>query len=474
MSPPLATAVFAIGVLGLFFLDRDTNIRTSRALWIPVVWLLINGSRPVSVWLGMAPQVQTPNQYLDGSPVDRLVYLVLLIAGLIVLVGRGRRVLEVLRKNGPILMFFFYCLVSVLWSDYPDVAFKRWTKAVGDLVMVLIVLTDFEPKTAFKRFLARSAFVLIPASVLLIKYYPNLGRVYDQWTWTPMITGVTTGKNLLGMICLILGLGSVWCFLRAFRCGEDTRRAGPLLAHGVIIVMVLWLFWKANSVTSMSCFAMAGGLIAATSLPSLARKRSVAHVLVAAMVFMAFFALFLNSGGGLVEDLGRNATLTGRTAIWGVLVSIARHPFFGTGFESFWLGKRLEKIWSIFVNDPINEAHNGYLEVYLNLGWIGVTLLALLLVTGYRNVLAFFRRDPDAGRIRLAFFLVAIIYNFTEAGFRMMSATWIAFLVATTAVPEVATAENSPPLVIGPTNRFVKRESERLHLVGAGFRRGTF
>ena len=82
----------------------------------------------------------------------------------------------------------------------------------------------------------------------------------------------------------------------------------------------------------------------------------------------------------------------------------------------------------------INEAHNGYLETYLNLGWIGVALLVLLVVSGYGDIVRSLRSDSDA-RIRLAFFVVAVIYNFTEAAFRSTCSIWFVFLLATTAVP---------------------------------------
>ena len=109
--------------------------------------------------------------------------------------------------------------------------------------------------------------------------------------------------------------------------------------------------------------------------------------------------------------------------------------FVGAGFESFWLGPRLERLWSVFHWKP-NEAHNGYFEVLLNLGAIGLLLLLILLITGYRNAMTWYRRDPEAGRLRLAFILVGVIYSFTEAGFRLMSPVWIFFLLATMAVPE--------------------------------------
>ena len=166
------------------------------------------------------------------------------------------------------------------------------------------------------------------------------------------------------------------------------------------------------------------------------RRMWVVHLLVAAVVCLAVFALFLDAGGGLVASLGRDPTLTGRTAIWNAVLAMSANPLVGTGFESFWMGDRLDKAQKL-IGPGVQEAHNGYLELYLNLGWIGIGLLSVLIVTGYRNVIATLRRDPHTGRLRLAFFVAAITYSFTEAGFRMMSLTWIAFLLAIIAVPKL-------------------------------------
>lgn len=163
------------------------------------------------------------------------------------------------------------------------------------------------------------------------------------------------------------------------------------------------------------------------------------HLLVLAMVLASFSTLFLNIGGGALEAMGRDSSLTGRTDVWKVVLNEAGNPVVGTGFESFWLGPRLQRIWTIRDGwyQGVNEAHDGYLEVYLNLGWIGVILLATILVAGYRSVIARFRRDPDTGRLGLAYFVVIVIYNFTEAGFRMLSVTWLAFLLAAVVTPMV-------------------------------------
>src|ERR1700681_734636 len=140
MSFLLATIVCTVGILGLFYLNRDHSLRTSWALWLPVSWLWIVGSRPVSGWLGVQSEPGI-NQQLDGSPTDALVFLVILVAGTVVLFRRRTRTAAFLRASLPVLVYFIYCLVSISWAPYPAVAFKRWIKDIGDLVMVLVIVT---------------------------------------------------------------------------------------------------------------------------------------------------------------------------------------------------------------------------------------------------------------------------------------------------------------------------------------------
>ncbi len=437
MPAQLATLAFAIGIAGLFALDRDRKGRTSRALWIPVIWLTIAGSRMASQWMAAIGSGHTTkysaDQIRDGNPFDRTFLTGLLLIGVVVLISRGRKVTTLLRANGALILFFVYCGVSTLWSDYSDVSFKRWIKALGDLTMVLIVLTDLDPSAAVKQLLARVGFVLLPASILLSKYYTALGRGFGEGG-EALYTGVTTSKNELGGICLLFGLGAVWRLCRYFRGEANREGTGSLIANCVLLLMVLWIFAKAQTMTALACFLMAGTILAVTCFPRLYRKRLLVHGLVAAMLLVSLSALFLGVGSGLLTTMGKDATLTGRTAVWDLVLSLTANPLIGTGFESFWLGPRLDKIWSVYWWQP-NEAHNGYIEVFLNLGWIGVGLLGVLMVKGYRTVISGLRRDPDSTGIRLAFFLVAVAYNFTESAVRIMHPVWIIFLLATITVP---------------------------------------
>jgi exopolysaccharide production protein ExoQ len=438
MSPQIATIICSFFILGLFMLDRDPRARTSKALWIPTIWISIAASRFVSQWTVMIGHPPDTQQQIEGNPLDRAILTGLLLLAVIILLCRQRRVFAILRRNWPILLFFLYCAVSTLWSAYPDVAFRRWFKAVGDLVMVLIVLTDRDRYAAIKKILAWMGFLLIPLSILLIEYYPSIGQQYSPEDVMTSITGVTMNKNTLGCLCLIVGIASVWRLVNLAR--ENSHRMRHCLAHGAILSMVVWLLIMAKSATSTASFLLGSGLIVLVSLPG-RRRHARASLLVAGIACVALLIIVIpDAYASVVHVLGRNTTLTDRTELWSVLLAMHTNPWIGTGYESFWIGNHLEKLWSVFLWDP-NEAHNGYLEVYLNLGWAGLTLLALLLATGYRNVVTALRRRPEVGSLQLAFFVVALAYNVTEAAFRMFVPLWIFLLWATTALPESRPAE---------------------------------
>jgi exopolysaccharide production protein ExoQ len=442
MNPSVASLVYACGIAGLFYLNRDSSVRTSKALWLPVIYIWVIASRPVSVWLGISPPAGT-NVQLDGSPFDRALFLVLQIAALYVLVSRGHRILKFLNANWPILAYFSFCLVSVLWSEYPGVSLKRWIKATGDVAMILIVITDEQPVAALRRLFSRTGFILIPISVLLNKYYPSLSRGYDPWSGFQSLSGVTLNKNMLGAIVFVLSLGAVWRVLALLRSEETpSHRNRRLLAQSTLLLFSIYLLKTTNSNTSTACFVLGAGVLWATSLRFIRRQAGALHLLVLALLVTAGLTMALG-GGAVLHGLGRDTTLTGRTGIWADVIPMVPNPLVGAGFESFWLSPRVnERLEKLMPGLPINEAHNGYIEAYLELGWVGVVLISIILIDGYRRSVKAFRREPALGGLFIAFILTAAVYSITEAGFRAVGVIWILLLLSVMEASIIAAGVN--------------------------------
>jgi exopolysaccharide production protein ExoQ len=435
MASEIAAFVCVIGILGLLWLDRSQRPRSSIALWVPVAWLLIGGSRNVGEWLHMGGPENWNDRYVEGNPVDFAVLSALLALAGLALIRRRQQVGDLLRANLPIVLFFTYCGISILWSDYPFVAFKRWNRAIGDLLMALVILTEEDWVEALKNVFARVIFLLVPLSILLIRYFPELGRWYSKYEGRVFLTGVSTDKNGLGMLCLVFGLGSAWCFISIFRDDDEPNRKRRLFAHGVVLAMVVSLMAQIDSATAGACLVVGTCFLLLSFKEGIERKTWLLGALVLMAITAPLYALFMDQGGELVGALGRDPTLTGRTEVWNLIVKYNPNSVIGAGFESFWLGDRLDSILQVLPG--LNQAHDGYIEIYLNLGWIGVTLLAAIIVTGFRKIMAAVGRAPHLGLLLLAYFVVALVYNVTEASFKMMSPLWVTFLIAVLAADMV-------------------------------------
>jgi len=445
MPPQIATLLFAVGIAGLFWLDRDDRVRVSNALWLPVIWLSINGSRSPSVWLGTgAPAAEIPGQIPATSLLDQLCAATLIVSGAIVLIRRRKDVRRLLKASWPIAFYYLYCLFSLLWSDFPGWGFKRWVRGLGDLIMVLIVATDTLPTDALKKLLSRVGFVLLPASVLLIKYYPDLGQSWDPWGTGQSYTGVTTNKNILGNLVFLLTLGALWQVLDLVRDRRAPNRTRRQVAQCTLLAFGVLLLFTAHSATSGACFVFGAGLMLATSLPRIRRRPAAVHALVIAIILSGCLIELLGGRAAITGALGRQSDLTGRTEIWSIVIPMVPSWFGGAGFETFWVGPRVAKIFSTVGGwSMTNEAHNGYIETYLNLGGFGLACIALILVHGYRKAVGTFRSDSALGALLMAYVITAVAYNISEAGFRILSVEWFFLLLSVTVASWATSAPKS-------------------------------
>jgi O-antigen ligase len=426
LQPPVAL-VFTLGFV-LFLFRRDIRERpdVSGAIWIPLTWVVLIGSRSAVQWLNALGFMKVGSGE-EGNPLDALIYFALILAGIGVLNQRQVSLSQVLRNNAWLMAFLAYCFVAIVWSDYPFVSFKRWIKILGHPIMVLILFTELDPKEAFVRLMKRSAYILVPFSILAIKYYPEIGRKYDEWSGVPINCGIAQGKNQLGAICMLLGLFFFWFLLQTWRAPKSKGRRHELYLIGGFLFMIEWLFSKAHSATSTL------SLLIAIAVILLLGRRWVNKKLIGIYVILAVAALGVAElafgiFGRVVDLTGHEATLIGRGELWRELLGLHTNPIFGVGFESFWLGDRLVLLHEGRPWQP-NEAHNGYLEIYLDLGLVGVLMLVGVIIATFRKVRLELSRNFEWGRFRLGFLVAVVFYNWTEASFRGLSLLFFAFYI---------------------------------------------
>jgi len=421
-------------MLGLVFLvalayrGRTRVEGVSSALWVSWIWVMLILSRSPVAWFAAARTDNLVSQYTESTPLEAALFATLIAAALYFLNRRATRVLYFLRSNAPLLCYLLYCALSLLWSDHPGAAARRIVKGFGGIAIVLLMLTEKNAAAAFERVLTRAAYILLPLSAILILFFPRLGTFYDVTAKITYYVGVTTQKNELGQCSMICGISLLWAFLNAWHDRGDRHRIHRLVLNGVMYILAFVLILVCDSMTSFSCLA-----IASTVMLWIRRKGRTPslHGVVAGMIALAAFASFLDSSGTLLGLLGRNATLTGRTEIWRAVLAQHTNPFIGCGFESFWMSPRIESVWQMIGYTGIAEAHDGYLEIYINIGLVGIGLLAIMLGSGYRNAVMSYIANPPLGQLKIALFTAGLIYNLSEAGFRAMSPTWMVLVFAT-------------------------------------------
>ena len=436
MPPQIALILCIVFILYLFKMDSKRKSHVSRALWIPTVWMMIIGSRLISQWLNLGAVLSAQETYMDGNPVDRTVFSVLIAIGLFTLSKREIYWSQVLKSNAWFFLLFLYFGISILWSDFPSVIFRKWIKAIGYPIMVLVVLTDPDPVEAVRKLFKRCAYVLIPLSILFIKFYPCIGRSYQPWSGEVSYSGVTLNKNLLGVSCLVYGTFFLWNLITMWRNKDISVDRKEVFINILFLSMISWLLIEANSATSFMALIIASCILIGLAI----LKENVKYIRVYIFSVVSIFVIFQLSFDIvpiLISTLGRDITLTGRVDLWKDLTDMVINPLIGTGFESFWLGDRLTRIWANYWWRP-NQAHNGYLEIYLNLGLIGLSLLIGVIVSAYRKISKKLRFDSDSERLQLAFLAIVLIYNVTEATFKGIGLLWFTFILNAMDVPRIS------------------------------------
>jgi exopolysaccharide production protein ExoQ len=428
MSPTVALFICLIAIVWLFVTDRRRHEEVSGALWIPLMYVLIIATRSPSAWLSFLGGGGAGGG--EDSTYSMLMFLALFSGGFWILSRRRVDWQTLFSSNKWLFIYLLYVAASVIWSDQPFTSGKLWIKAAGSILMVLIILSERDPTAAVKSIFLRSSYLLVVFSYLFVNYYPALGRSYDEWTFQPTLCGACTNKNSLGAALVVCTLGMFWSLLEPHR-GRAPEKWNTLV-HIVLLAMAFWLLVKSHCATALACVIVGSGILLGMRLP---RIRSVVHRLgVSAFIVVALVLVCLNLvfdiRGGLVDMLGRDATLTGRTGIWKATLQADVNPLVGVGYRSFWHGERARVISEaqgfFFV---LQEAHNGYIEVYLDGGLLRLSLLLIAIASGASKIVNRLADDDSYTPFRLAFVTVALIYSVTESAFDGLNPIWFVFLL---------------------------------------------
>ena len=346
--------------------------------------------------------------FLDGSSptVLGLWILVYAVAGAMLLDGLLRERLT-LRVPISLVLFMVLAAVSVLWSSAVDATARRSIGLAGTVLVGLVLAQRLRPVEILDA--VRRAMLII-AVLSLLFYLSGDARAVDATHDT--MRGLVATKNTLGRV---MGLGLLAAAATAFIDPRRTRRA---VWSALPMVAALALTGSAGGgiIALLVLFALAGAIL---------WKASMGRLFMAGAGALAIGAAVMVSPATTADDIaglvGRDLTLTGRTDIWALsLEAFSQQPVLGYGYGAFWheagpvQGRRIVALlyW------PVPNAHNGLLDVALDVGLAGVALAVLilggLLVRGVLDA-----RDglTEVAVLRLSIGLLVLFSNLAESSF---------------------------------------------------------
>lgn len=288
------------------------------------------------------------------------------------------------------LAYVAFALVSVAWSQWPAATLLTGALLLSITVNALFIAASLSWHeiiralgSAFKWILGLS--LLLELWVSLVLRAPLLPNFFDapsekinpHWYWVRnnlldggRIQGIVGNSNVLAILCIIALV--VFGVLMA----AGARRRGTLIAW---MVLAAFLFVRAGSATAAACAVAVTVVLITVLLMRRARvpeQRTRIYIAYAA-VAVALLATVWFGRDVLFSALGRSSDLTGRLDIWQtVLTRAAQHPVIGNGFSSPWVP--WDPGFAGWIDDhgiTVFHAHNMWVDVYFQLGAVGVILM---------------------------------------------------------------------------------------------------
>jgi exopolysaccharide production protein ExoQ len=340
----------------------------------------------------------------DGDPTKQLVFLGFYAAGLALLLSHARAS-SLLFLGVPLILLLAWCFASAGWSGMPVGTVRRATALLGTILIGAYAGLRLR-WTDMLRLLSYVTVATLLGSLTVAAVAPSLGLDFEG-----RLRGFFPDKNALGSYTALALLAVL---ARLPESKGLCARAGDV----ILCLLCLPCLVSAHSATQVPTLGVALVLLLAT------RAARGGHTWLFALVPLACSATIVSllvvpsEIGQWTDLLGRDADLSGRTLIWRfVLAKIAEQPLLGYGYGVFWIGSQAPgaEFWKV-AHQALLHAHNGYLQLLLDVGTIGTGLFAAAFFTlvGRLGWLVRYGDDPQVAWIvaLLGFFVVG---NVAEA-----------------------------------------------------------
>lgn len=275
------------------------------------------------------------------------------------------------------ILFPLFCLYSVLWAAYPAKVLYTGTEFMA-MVICAIIMARTVSMRAF------SKGVTLGCTIALIITLINGNYAQDHFSKTYALVGLLGSKNQVGFIAEI---GIYTGLLLAFTKIDKFQKLLFALIPLVICGVCLYMSRSATSVMSLTAMlSVLVGMYFVTRLPQGLRMPAlVASIFAVATVIMFAVALDVSMVDTILGGFGKNSTLTGRTYLWAEGIKNGMEmPWLGHGYVSFWVvgQPQAELYWHEFLigNRSGFHFHNLYVQTFVDLGAVGVTIVSLLLI----------------------------------------------------------------------------------------------
>jgi exopolysaccharide production protein ExoQ len=325
-------------------------------------------------------------------------------SGVLLVLTRWRRVANAARRVWPLVALTLLALISIAWSDAPVLTLRRSVFLLGSTVIGIYLGERFSIEQ-LSRWLAQVLCMIMLASLILYCIVPS--SVIDYAAYDGAWKGVTINKNTFGWYMAIAVAVLTLVRFRRFRW----------LRYIFLLTAAILLLLSRSATSLVGCVL----IISIVPLWRMIRAGPKTRRLVFVLMLMAICSgtYFIWAERQLLfRVLGRDSTLTGRTDLWVLVMSaIAKHPFLGYGYGAFWSGMK-DEVLNIYIASrwlPMG-AHNGYLELWLGVGILGLPLVLYFILRSLGMAEDYIRSNEDWISIwPMTYLLLFIFHNFFES-----------------------------------------------------------